>query len=206
MKKSVTKIILFIQMFVLSVYFNCGIVGDVRYFSSHNKFQTANNTANVIIIEEKSDTFLEEQYTEEEYYENIEPASYEYVESVVINDDAYQVLALVNQARRENGLSELYMDYTLIEVASVRSEEASRSWSHTRPDGSSYATVFSQYGVYGAIGENLAYGQTTPNEVFNDWMNSPSHKENILDASYNRIGISIYNCNGVLYWSQEFAN
>ena len=205
MKKNITKIILFIQIFILSICVNYSNINDVRCFSSHNKFQTANNSANIIIQEEKqNETLAEEQYVYEEYYEYTEPV-YEYV-APYVSEEAYQVLALVNQIRRENGLNELYMDYTLVEVANIRSEEASRNWSHTRPDGTSYSTVFSMYNVYGTVGENLAYGQSTADEVVRDWMNSPSHRDNILYSGFNRIGISIYNYNGTIYWSQEFAN
>lgn len=206
MKKNITKIILFIQIFILSICINYSNINDVRYFSSHNKYQTINNSANIIIKEEPevyNDTLAVDEYVYEEYYEYTEP---EYVPQVYISDYAYEVLALVNQARRENGLNELYMDYTLVEVANVRSEEATRNWSHTRPDGTSYATVFSLYNVYGIVGENLAYGQKTPEEVFNAWMNSPSHKDNILYGGFNRVGISIYNYNGVIYWAEEFAD
>lgn len=203
MKKNITKIIIFIQIFILSICVNYSNINDVRCFASHNKFQTANNSANIIITDE-NETLAEEQYVYEEYYAYTEPV-YEYV-APYVSDEAYQVLALVNQARRENGLNELYMDYTLVEVANVRSEEATRNWSHTRPDGSSYATVFTQYNVFGTVGENLAYGQKTPEAVFNAWMNSPSHKDNILYAGFNRVGISIYIYNGTIYWAQEFAN
>ena len=192
MKKNTLKIIILIHMFLLSNIINIGHTEDLRYFVSENKYLTVGNSANEIYYEP--------------VVEYVEPIEYAYVEPVVIYDDAYQVLALVNNVRRENGLNELVMDYTLIEIAKVRTEEATRNWAHTRPDGSSYSTLFSQYNVYGIVGENLAYGQSTPEEVFNAWMNSPSHKDNILYSGFNRIGIAIYNYNGTLYWAQEFAD
>ena len=120
-------------------------------------------------------------------------------------DYAYQVLNLINQIRKENGLNELTMDYTLIQVANVRSEEATRNWSHTRPDGSAWWTVHQQYGLYGKFGENLAYGQESPDEVVQAWMDSEGHRANILTSDFTTIGISCYYNDGEYYWSQEFA-
>ena len=121
------------------------------------------------------------------------------------NDYAYQVLNLINQIRRENGLGELTMDYTLMQIANVRAEEATRNWSHTRPDGSNWWTLHQQYGLHGKFGENLAYGQEDPAEVVQDWMDSEGHRVNILTPDFKTIGISVYYNDGVYYWSQEFA-
>ena len=120
------------------------------------------------------------------------------------SDYGYQVLALINEIRRNNGLGELAMDYSLIQIANIRSEEITRNWSHTRPDGTDWWTIHSQYGVYGKLGENLAYGQTTPAEVVEDWMNSEGHRANIMAPEFTRIGISVYVYDDVYYWSQEF--
>lgn len=121
------------------------------------------------------------------------------------NDYAYQVLYLINQIRKENGLNELTMDYTLIEIANIRAEEITRNWSHTRPDGTDWWTIHQQFGLYGKFGENLAYGQENPTEVVQAWMNSETHRANILNAEFKTIGISSYNNDGTYYWSQEFA-
>lgn len=135
-----------------------------------------------------------------------EPAYVQPVTNVYYNNDfAYQVLNIINQIRRENNLNELTMDYTLKEIANIRAEEATRNWSHTRPDGSNWWTLHQQYGLYGKFGENLAYGQEDPAEVVQAWMDSEGHRANILTPEFNRIGISAYNDDGIYYWSQEFA-
>lgn len=53
---------------------------------------------------------------------------------------------------------------------------------------------------YRYAGENIAMGQKTAKEVVNEWMNSPGHKANILNAKYGLIGVGYYNG----YWVQEF--
>lgn len=43
--------------------------------------------------------------------------------------------------------------------------------------------------VYQLAGENIALGQTTPEQVVEAWMNSEGHRENILNQSYTHIGV-----------------
>ncbi len=58
--------------------------------------------------------------------------------------------------------------------------------------------------VYG--GENLAQGQTTPEEAMQAWLNSADHHRNIDDAKFNHIGAASYRAdNGVTWWVQIFA-
>lgn len=124
------------------------------------------------------------------------------------NEYISKVLALVNSARRENGLSELRLDKNLCEAAAIRAKEQNESFGHTRPDGSSYYSVLEQ-SSYRITGENVAIGQTSPEQVFNDWMNSPGHRGNILSSNYASIGIGVAKCTVSGYtgfcWSQLFA-
>ena len=120
---------------------------------------------------------------------------------------ADQVLKLVNQERAKAGLSALTTNSTLTAAANKRAQETAKSFSHTRPDGSSFSTVLKEYGIsYRMSGENIAYGQKTPQEVVTGWMNSEGHRANILNGSFGKIGIGVYKSNGVIYWSQLFTN
>lgn len=120
---------------------------------------------------------------------------------------AEQVLVLINQERVNAGLNELTMPDYLVAPANKRAEELKELFSHTRPDGSSWSTVFDDYGIpYKAAGENLAYGYLTPEEVVDGWMNSQGHRANILYDSFNQIGIGVYFDNGTVYWSQLFTD
>ena len=121
--------------------------------------------------------------------------------SVVNRDDlATQVLNLVNEERASRGLGSLRMDGELTRAACVRAGEIAQSFSHTRPDGSSWSTVSAS-----AYGENIAMGQQTAEKVIAAWMTSTSHRENILRQSYGSIGICAYKSNGVMYWVQLFG-
>ena len=120
---------------------------------------------------------------------------------------ANQVLQLVNQERAKAGLSALTTNSTLTAAANKRAQETKQSFSHTRPNGTSFSSVLKEYNIsYRTAGENIAYGQRTPSEVVNGWMNSPGHRANILNADFNKIGIGVYESNGTIYWSQLFTN
>ena len=124
-----------------------------------------------------------------------------------ISNYANQVLQLVNQERANAGLSALTTNATITSAANKRAQETAQSFSHTRPNGSSFSTVLKEYGVpFRAAGENIAYGQKTPQEVVTGWMNSPGHRANILKSSFGKIGIGVYQTNGVIYWTQVFTD
>ncbi|ABX42308.1 CAP domain-containing protein [Lachnoclostridium phytofermentans] len=121
---------------------------------------------------------------------------------------AEQVVKLVNEERAKNGLSPLTIDKSVESAALVRSKEIEKSFSHTRPNGSTFSTALKEQGVnYMAAGENIAWGQKSPEEVMQAWMNSEGHRANILNAKFTKIGVGYYqNSNGTKYWTQLFTN
>lgn len=120
---------------------------------------------------------------------------------------ASEVLRLVNVERAKAGLGALTTNSTLTAAANKRAQETKQSFSHTRPNGTSCFTVLGEYGIsYRTAGENIAYGQKTPQEVVNGWMNSPGHRANILKSSFGKVGIGVYESNGVIYWTQLFTD
>lgn len=120
---------------------------------------------------------------------------------------AAQLLRLVNEERAKAGLSALTMDTGLTAAGNVRAKEIVSSFSHTRPDGTSFSTAIREQGVsFRGAGENIAWGQKSPEEVMNAWMNSPGHRANILNERYTRFGGGHYqNAKGTSYWVQLFA-
>ena len=125
------------------------------------------------------------------------------------SDNAFiqQVVTLVNQERAKAGLSPVKADVSVQAAAQVRAKEIETSFSHTRPDGSSFSTALTQQGVtYRGSGENIAWGQKTPEQVMNGWMNSDGHRANILNKNYTTIGVGLYqNASGTNYWTQLFT-
>ena len=118
-----------------------------------------------------------------------------------------QVVNLVNQERAKAGLSPVTADTSIQAAAQVRAKEIEKSFSHTRPDGSSFSTALTQQGVtYRGSGENIAWGQKTPEQVMNGWMNSGGHRANILNKNFTKIGVGYHqNASGTNYWTQLFT-
>ena len=119
-----------------------------------------------------------------------------------------QVVALVNEERAKEGLPALKVDETLQAAALARAKETVQRFSHTRPNGASCFTILKEYGIsYHYAGENIAYGQRTPEEVVGAWMNSAGHRANIMSENFTTIGIGYYQtANGTKYWSQLFLS
>ncbi len=123
-----------------------------------------------------------------------------------VSSYASAVLNLVNKYRNQNGLASVTLDSALSGAASTRAKEIVSSFSHTRPNGSSCFTVLSENGIsYNGAGENIAYGQSSPDEVMTAWMNSAGHRANILNASFTKLGVGVYQSGGTLYWAQIFT-
>ena len=121
-------------------------------------------------------------------------------------DYASQVVALVNAERAKYGLSALKVDSRVQQATQVRAAETVQSFSHTRPNGSSFSTALTEAGVsYTRSGENIAYGQSTPQQVVQAWMNSSGHRANILNESFTTIGVGYTVSGGTAYWAQLFT-
>ena len=108
----------------------------------------------------------------------------------------------INEIRVSKGLNALKWNNSLVRASTIRAQESSEKWSHVRPNGQAYWTVDSKH-VYG---ENLAFGYETADEAVAAWMDSPTHRDNILYADYTSAAISVYmDTNGTYYWANEFG-
>lgn len=116
-----------------------------------------------------------------------------------------RIVELVNEERAQAGLNPVTLDASASQAAQVRAQEIVISFSHTRPDGRSCFTALEEQGIrYRTAGENIAWGQRSPEQVMDAWMNSPGHRANILQESFTHIGVGYYQENGINYWSQLF--
>lgn len=120
---------------------------------------------------------------------------------------AQAVLAEVNAARAQNGLSALTLDANMNRAAAVRAAELAQSFSHTRPNGSRGLTALNEAGVsYRTAGENIASGQQSAQAVVSAWMNSSGHRANILSSLFGRMGVGQATIGRRTYWVQLFAD
>lgn len=126
-----------------------------------------------------------------------------------LNAMAVEIVVLVNEARAEAGLRPVYMVPYLNDVAKVRARECVFSFSHTRPDGSSFITALDENLVpYYRAAENIAAGHSTAAETFEQWKNSPSHWAAIMNPNYTHLGVAVAfeeNSTYRHYWQQLFV-
>ncbi|WP_064091643.1 SafA/ExsA family spore coat assembly protein [Rossellomorea aquimaris] len=121
-----------------------------------------------------------------------------------------QVIDLTNQERQKAGLSALSLDWQLSRVARYKSRDMRDVgyFSHTSPTYGSPFDMMKRFNIqYSSAGENIAAGQTSPEQVVREWMNSPGHRKNILSGNYTRIGVG-YAKGGSYgtYWTQMFIS
>lgn len=142
-----------------------------------------------------------------ENYDLIYPGQVINIPSVNSKVQEYEneVIRLVNEIRRENALSPLSANWELSRVARYKSQDMKDNnyFSHTSPTYGSPFKMIKDFGIsYKSAGENIAKGYKSPQAVVNSWMNSSGHRANILNSSYNTIGVG-YVASGN-YWTQMF--
>lgn len=135
---------------------------------------------------------------------------YRYINELKRDNSSYsefakKVVELVNIERKNNGLSSLKIDDTLMKDSYTRSKELEINFRHQRPNGESGYQFALNLG-YSTVGENIAAGQNTPEAVVESWMNSSGHRANILNPDFTNIGVGCYTANdGWIYWTQLFG-
>ncbi|MCM1991936.1 CAP domain-containing protein [Oceanirhabdus seepicola] len=127
---------------------------------------------------------------------------------VSMSDFAKEVVELVNKERVSNGLQPLKAHAKLTDCAQAKAQNMidKNYFAHNSPTYGTPFDMIEQWGIkFTAAGENIAYGQKTPKEVMQTWMDSPGHRSNILSDSFAEIGVGVAtNKNGVIYWTQMF--
>jgi uncharacterized protein YkwD len=106
------------------------------------------------------------------------------------------LLSSTNTQRVNNGSSPLTINSQLNAAAQAKANDmvARNYWSHNTPDGQEPWIFFDAQGyAYAKAGENLAYGFSTSNETVIGWMNSPSHRANLLDSAFTEVGFGFAN-------------
>ena len=118
-----------------------------------------------------------------------------------------------NNERAEMGLSQLVPSATLTASAQMKADDmADRSYfAHTSPTGLSPWYWFEQAGYnFQTAGENLAVNFRDSSSVTRAWMNSPTHRDNVVNRNYQEIGIATasgqYKGRNTTYVAQHFGS
>ncbi|MFF8765493.1 CAP domain-containing protein [Nocardiopsis dassonvillei] len=102
-----------------------------------------------------------------------------------------QVVTLVNAQRADAGCGPLRVDSRLTAAAQEHSEDMNRRdyMSHESPEGEGPGDRADRHGYDAWGAENVAKGQTSPQQVMDAWMNSDGHRRNILNCDLVAIGV-----------------
>jgi len=135
---------------------------------------------------------------------------YHCITPLVAEEWAARVVQLTNEARAEEGLPPLSVNAILTRIAEDYACEMIEGgfFAHESPiTGSTVGSRALQYGYYfRKVGENLAGGQESPEQVMSEWMDSPGHRANILDEDFIDIGVAVRMGGEYrIYWVQEFG-
>ena len=119
-----------------------------------------------------------------------------------------ELIRLTNELRASLGVAPLKMDETFCIAACKKATDYHLNnfydgENHAMIDGRIWKSIFTDFGISStARAENLARGQKTAQEMFNDWKNSPIHYENMVNPVYTRVGVG--SCGYT--WFQLFAD
>ena len=117
----------------------------------------------------------------------------------------WQMLALVNDARRHAGCAAVRMDSRLVAAATVHSRDmaAHQMFTHAGSDGSLPSGRAEAQGYSRPVSENIARGFGTPQAIMDAWLASPGHRGNILDCAAGVMGVGYVAAGG--WWTQMFG-
>lgn len=128
----------------------------------------------------------------------------------VAEDSTFEqrVQQLVNAERAKYGIKPLSYDRRLDTAAERHNQQqaATSTMSHDAIGDGDPGSRVRAAGFTKAWGENVAAGQLSPEQVVAEWMASPGHRRNILDPTYNLLGVSYTTGrDGRTYWAQSFG-
>jgi uncharacterized protein YkwD len=119
------------------------------------------------------------------------------------------VLSIVNEQRRFRGCPELWLDDRLMDAARTHAAEMANHvyFDHESLAGETAGERVEETGYdWWSYAENIARGQDSPDEVVQDWMDSPPHRDNILNCSLREVGVGLaFDTANTPYWVQDFA-
>lgn len=120
---------------------------------------------------------------------------------------ATEVLKLVNEERAKVGCSPVTPNGPLRKLAEAFSADMAvrNFFDHTDPSGKDPWDRAAGLGITDLGGENIARGQTTPQDVMDAWMNSPGHRANILNCDFQTLGVGVHFGDGGPWWTQDFG-
>lgn len=122
------------------------------------------------------------------------------------------LIDLTNADRQDNNIFVLQNNELLEKAAKAKAEDMAQNgyFSHTSPNGKTPWQWLNEVGYnYKYAGENLAVNFYESVDIERAWMNSASHRKNILSSNYTEIGIATamgkYKNNQAIFVVQYFG-
>ena len=170
-----------------------GTTAKVKWSSSNTKIATVSNGK--VTAKKKGTTVI---------YAKVKGKTYACKVTVVTQQRAYidTLQKQINIQRRRYGFSSYDRNSLLQQAAQKRAKELAERFSHTRPNGYSWASAISMRYNFEKASELTARYYTDPQEVVDAWMSSASTKAKIISKRYNEIGVGVYlDEDGYLYYA-----
>lgn len=128
------------------------------------------------------------------------------------NSEVYsEITSYTNNYRTAARVGTVKLDNELSVAATVRALEMAYSGgvfdiSHTRPNGLECFSIFKEFNITNITsgGENVAAGQKSASAAATAWYNSSGHRANMEDSTFKKIGVGMYELDGIKYWVQLF--
>jgi hypothetical protein len=154
------------------------------------------------------------------------------IDTVIISgtyqqDEARKVLDMVNEFRtgddawywnsdnttktKVENLNELVYDYELEKIAMQRAIEIALSYSHTRPNGKSCWSAYTEKNYNSPVGENITFLYAIAKTAFKAWKeddkdySGQGHRRMMLSSKATRMGCACVKYEGTCFWVQEFS-
>lgn len=199
------RTIVIICLIVLGIAFVSGFsVSQIKEVFSSKFFSALDN------IDKKISSLKEEKQSEIGVGSEVEDDSAKETPSVL---DSYKVFEITNIQRKNNSLSVLTWNNLLSKAATQKAKDmfAKQYFAHNTPDGKTPSDFVLSAGYsFITTGENLALGVfKTEEALVKAWMDSPGHRENILNGKFRELGVSVvkgtYEGDEVIIAVQEFG-
>ena len=108
--------------------------------------------------------------------------------------DQNKLIFLTNQERLKNHLAPLFPNQTLAQAALNKASDLfnEQYFAHNSPAGKKFSAWIKEVNYsYLIVGENLAEGFSADDKIIQAWMNSPTHRQNILRPEFKEIGMAV---------------
>lgn len=131
--------------------------------------------------------------------------------TVTLDQNEAAFLPLINNFRAQNGLAPVQASVILTTSSRWMSNDMGTKnyFDHTDSLGRDLKTRLNSFGYSGSMGENIAAGYQSAQDVFTGWENSPGHRANMLNPDYKAIGIGRVTVPGSTYstyWTTDFGD